>query len=349
MRKRKQKIRKSIRTFYIVLAIGIVAFCSAALFNKLTKKDINQKQELILSYTNKLNTTYTVNLKPNSFVEEKTLQMGKTYITDLIDNINMNFNYSYNLSKKTDIAYSYSIVGVLKGDYSKDGVAHNVWEKEYVLLEKIENEKNSNKIQINENIQIDVNNYNDEIYNFEKTLGMAIDAKLNVQLRVNIDGNIEDTRLKDNYVSDINIELGKKTTQITGDLLDEKGNTLYKTVENSKNNSVSIIMNCLLMIISVLWLRYILKNTTNMNTVRNNYKLELNRILKSCGDKIVKLSRNIELTGKEIIEVKDFGELIKLSEELFKPILYWNSNQKEESEFFVITNSVIYRYILKLK
>ena len=69
-------------------------------------------------------------------------------------------------------------------------------EKEYVLLEKIENKNNSNKIQINENIQIDVNNYNDEIYNFEKTLGMAIDAKLNVQLRVNIDGNIEDTRYK---------------------------------------------------------------------------------------------------------------------------------------------------------
>ena len=51
----------------------------------------------------------------------------------------------------------------------------------------------------------------------------------------------------------------------------------------------------------------------------------------------------------EIIEVKDFGELIKLSEELYKPILYWNSNQKEEAEFFVITNNVIYKFILKVK
>ena len=277
------------------------------------------------------------------------MKYAQTSITPAVDKINMNFNYLYDLSEKTNLSYSYSIVGVLKGDYSKDGISYNVWEKEYILLEKNENKINSDKIKINENIQIDVNKYNDEIYNFEQTLGMAIDAKLNVQLRVNIDGYIKDTKLKDKYVSNIDIELGKKTTQIIGNLSDEKGDALYKTVENKKNNSISIIINCLLIIVSVAWLRYILKNTTNMNTVRNNYKLELNRILKSCGDKIVKLSRNIELSGKEIIEVKDFGELIKLSEELYKPILYWNSNQKEESEFFVITNSVIYIYILKLE
>ena len=90
-------------------------------------------------------------------------------------------------------------------------------------------------------------------------------------------------------------------------------------------------------------------NTTNLNTVRNNYKLELNRILKSCEDKVVKLSKNVELKGKEVIEVNDFGELIKLSEELYKPILYWNSNLKEESDFFVITNNVIYKFVLNAK
>ena len=190
----------------------------------------------------------------------------------------------------------------------------------------------NNTINIKENIPIDVNEYNDEIYNFEKTLGMAITANLNVQLRVNIDGKINDTQINDNYVSNIDIELGEQTTEITGKLTDETEDTLYKTTTNNKNNTVVIAVN-----------------TTNLNTVRNNYKLELNRILKSCEDKIVKLSRNVDLNGKEVIEVNDFGELIKLSEELYKPILYWNSNQKEESEFFVITNSVIYKFILKVK
>ena len=349
MRKRKQKLRKSIRTFYIVLAISVMAFCSATIFNRIVKKDTYDIKEMLLSYTNKLNTTYTVDLKNNNFIEEKTLPMGKTYVTELIDKINMNFDFSYNASKYTELTYSYSVVGVLNGAYSKNGTPQNVWEKEYVLLEKTENKKSNNTINIKENIPIDVNKYNDEIYNFEQTLGMAITANLNVQLRVNIDGKINNTDIKDNYVSDINIELGEQTTQITGKLTDETGDTLYKTTTNNKNNTIVITVNTILIIAALVWLRYISVNTTNLNTVRNNYKLELNRILKSCEDKIVKLSRNIDLNGKEIIEVKDFGELIKLSEELYKPILYWNSNQKEEAEFFVITNNVIYKFILKVK
>lgn len=349
MRKRKQKLRKSIRTFYIVLAISIIAFCSATIFNKTVKKDTYDKKEIILTYTNKLNTTYDVDLKDNKFMDQKTIPMGKTYVTNLIDKINMKFDFSYDASKYTELTYSYSIVGVLNGAYSKNGTPQKVWEKEYVLLEETENKKSNNTINIKENIPIDVNEYNDEIYNFEKTLGMAITANLNVQLRVNIDGKINDTQINDNYVSNIDIELGEQTTEITGKLTDETEDTLYKTTTNNKNNTVVIAVNVILIVAALAWLRYISVNTTNLNTVRNNYKLELNRILKSCEDKIVKLSRNVDLNGKEVIEVNDFGELIKLSEELYKPILYWNSNQKEESEFFVITNSVIYKFILKVK
>lgn len=349
MRKRKQKLRKSIRNFYIVLAISVIAFCSATIFNKVVKKDTYDKKEIILTYTNKLNTTYNVDLKDNKFIDEKTLPMGKTYVTNLIDKVNMHFDYSYEASKYTELTYTYSIVGVLNGTYSKDGIQQKVWEKEYVLLENTENKKTNSTISIKENIPIDVNSYNDEIYNFEQTLGMAITANLNVQLRVNIDGKINNTQISDTYVSDINIELGEQTTTITGKLTDETGDTLYKTTTNSKNNTVIIGVNAILIIVALAWLKYISENTTNLNTVRNNYKLELNRILKSCEDKIVKLSKNIDLNGKEIIEVKDFGELIKLSEELYKPILYWNSSQKEEAEFFVITNNVIYKFILNVK
>ena len=349
MRKRKQKLRKSIRTFYIVLAISIIAFCSATIFKKTIKKDTDDKREIVLTYTNKLNTTYNVDLKDNKFINEETLPMGKIYVTDLIDKVNMKFDFLYDASKYTELTYSYSIVGVLDGAYSKNGTPQKVWEKEYILLDETESKKSSSTINIKENIPIDVSKYNDEIYNFEQILGMAITAKLNVQLRVNIDGKINDTQIKDNYVSDIDIELGEQTTAITGKLTDEIGDTLYKTTTNNKNNTAVIAINAILIVVALAWLRHILTDTTNLNTVRNNYKFELNRILKSCEDKIVKLSRNVDLNGKEVIEVNDFGELIKLSEELYKPILYWNSSQKEEAEFFVITHNVIYKFVLKVK
>ena len=100
--------------------------------------------------------------------------------------------------------------------------------------------------------------------------------------------------------------------------------------------------------VSALCLRYVVLNTRSINVLKNSYKVELNRILKSCDEKIVKLNKKLDVEGKEIIEVKDFGELIKLSEELFKPILYWNNSEKEEAEFFILIDNLIYRYELKV-
>ena len=72
----------------------------------------------------------------------------------------------------------------------------------------------------------------------------------------------------------------------------------------------------------------------------------MNRILRLCQDKIVKVSTRPEVTGN-IVVVRDFGEIVKLSEELFKPILYYMDTETEEAWFSVMSNNVTYRYILK--
>ena len=58
--------------------------------------------------------------------------------------------------------------------------------------------------------------------------------------------------------------------------------------------------------------------------------------------------------SKEIINqpelqvyVKDFGEIIKVSEELFKPILYWESKESTEAWFSVMSNEITYRFIFR--
>ena len=81
--------------------------------------------------------------------------------------------------------------------------------------------------------------------------------------------------------------------------------------------------------------------------MKNTYKLELNKILRICQDKIVQVSSPLQIRGDELVEVKDFQEIIKLSEELAKPILCYISKQEEEALFAVITNGVLYRYVLK--
>ena len=349
MKKNKSKIRKSIRISYIILGITLIFINLTSIYNKLSKQTDNSTTEEILDYTNKFNSSYIVKLKENSFIQQNNLPMGQVYITELIDSINMNLNYYYKASRVSNLTYTYSIIGILQADYTKEGVKQRVWEKEYIIKPETEGNSKNSLIEINESVDIDINKYNSEVYKFEKDLGMPLDAKLSIKLIVDVSSKFDNNLINSDYESDINIELGEKTTQITGKFEDEYSEKLNRNLETlDLSEKVSISINIIIIILAVLWLRHILLNTRNSNIVRNAFKLELNRILKSCEDKLVKVNKKVDVTGKEIIEVKDFGELIKLSEELFKPILYWNNSEKEEAEFFILIDNLIYRYELKV-
>lgn len=347
MNKKKSKIRKSIRNFYIFLAISIIIICISLISNELNKGN-KTVEENILSYQNRFNGNYVVNIKKNEFIKDKTLPMEQIYITDLIDSIDMNLNYLYEATEKAEIKYSYSIVEVLEATYTKNGIKQKVWEEEFNLKPLIENTSTGKNVEIKESVKIDLEKYNKKIYKFEEKYLIGLDATLSIQLRVNIDSVVNEANFNNKYTSDIKINLGEKTTQVYGDF-----NDIAKEYVKSSYGATTIVsillivIYSLIIILAIIWLLHLLLKTKTTNILKNEYKLELNKILKYCGDKIVKLSQPVDLTNKEVIEVKDFGEIIKLSEELYKPVLYWSSSEKEEAEFFVITNTIIYRYKLK--
>lgn len=349
MKNTKLRIRKSLRTFYILLAIAIIIICSILIYSNIGEKNTIVKQE-ILSYNNKLDTNYAVNIKENPYIEDKILPMGKIYVTDLIDSIDMNLNYSYTATKDADIKYQYKIVGILGAYYTNNGVEEKVWEKEYELKPITEAIAKGKNIRISELINIDLDSYNNEIVNFEKEFGMSLNSTLLIQMEVSMISKIGQIEFNNDYFTNIQIGLGQKTTQVQGDLRENESNTIREDYTQIKNrNIIVIVLYIVILVLAVLGLRYVVINTKSINILRNSYKIELNRILKSCNEKIVKLSKKLDLEGKQIIEVKDFGELIKLSEELYKPVLYWEVFEKEEAEFFVITSNIIYRYKLEVK
>ena len=94
-------------------------------------------------------------------------------------------------------------------------------------------------------------------------------------------------------------------------------------------------------------MKYITRNTVAINKIKNNYRKELNRMLRLCQDKLVKIKDKVDIKQENVVDVKDFGEIIKVSEELFKPILYWESKESTEAWFSVMSNEITYRFIFR--
>ena len=87
--------------------------------------------------------------------------------------------------------------------------------------------------------------------------------------------------------------------------------------------------------------------TENKNNVKNEYKVEFNKILRGCEEKLVESNSKIDVEGQNLVDVKEFSEVLKVSEELFKPILYWNNEADEETWFCVLGDNTVYRFVLK--
>ena len=342
------KTRKSIK--YICMTISIILiFISCINMAKIATKNtsINSNKE-IYKYTNKFSYDYKVNLKENKFIPEKTLEMSQNYyVTDLIDNIDLNLKYSYEGTNESTIKYDYQIVGKLTSVYTKDGVEKKIWEREDVLKDTVSRSEVNKKININENLKLDLKDKNALVKEFEDTLGISVASIYSIMLKVNTYTNIEGTEVKNEYIPLVNLSLAEKVTTISGDNnLENSEYISRKYVQSEKLNKSSLVVNVVLFIIGLGIFAYslILKPA---NIVRNEYRQELNRILRLCQDKIIKVSQNPNLEQIKTVDVNDFGEIVKASEELFKPILYWFNDKTDEAEFSVISNDVIYRYILK--
>ena len=342
------KIRKSLKIIGTIISVILFIVSCIGIGNTLMKKNIINENKEIYIYTNRYKYDYSVNVKNNKYVDSKILDMNQeAYVTALIDSIDLNLNYEYESNTKSEINYRYTIDGKINANYSKDGENSNIWQKDYILKEETSNTENTNKINISEKINLNLNEKNKLVKDFEKEMGMTLDAKYIVTLTVKTDTNVDGTDANNEYKSSIEIDLGKKTTTISGENNLEQNRQISKQYEeNGKINVFSLIVYIVILIFSI-YVFVKIFNKQTINVVRNRYRQELNRILRICEEKIVQVSSDPALEKESILDVKEFGEIIKVSEELFKPILYWYNEVNEEAYFYVLCDEMIYRYVLK--
>lgn len=345
--KQKRKMRKSTKFAYVIIATVLILISGTHLLKSFFSNNMTSTTKEIYSYTNKFSYDYNVNLIDNKFINNPEISgQNIAYVTDLIDNVVLNLNYSYSASTTTELKYSYSVVGKMQVVYTKDGEEQKIWQEDDLLLDKSSETISSNTFSFNEEITLDLKNKNELLNEFKQKMGMSIDAiytvLLNVYTYTNFDQDIEN-----NYSASINLDLAEKTTKITGENNKEDAEYISKEVqENSNANVFVIILDFVILAIGIKLLRTILKAGTAYKT-KNEYKQELNRILKLCQDKIVQVSSKPDDKSDNIVIVKDFGEIVKVSEELFKPILYYYDMDNEEAWFSVMSNNIVYRYIFK--
>ena len=119
MKENKTIIKQKPKTI-IVATIAVVLFMLSYLLISTSLNIKTIKEETVLNYNTTSLADYKVKLKENNYFSDKTLTSGGQYITSIIDNIELYYNYNYSSTDQINGDYTYKIVANVNADYKID-------------------------------------------------------------------------------------------------------------------------------------------------------------------------------------------------------------------------------------
>ena len=345
----KVKLSNHVRLTLILLSIIIIAIGSGNLLKSCTNKtDVTIEGKELYKYDNAFNSKSKINLKSNSYVQEDEMTDDQTYLSDLISSIDMDINYNYKASIPSQIMYSYKIEAVMKATYTNTKSTYDVLNKVDVIKEENATTETTNDFSINEKVSIDYEKYHQTMKEFKQQMGITADSQLYIRFTINTKTNVNSKDVDNEYVSNYKISLGDKVALIEEPKDDTTTKSIKTDEQKIQKTNVDIkdlIFNVVLIGVGLIIAIYTFTRTEELKSIRNEFKLELNRILKSYEDKIVEVQDLNNFNMTNATRVKDILQLRKLAEEELVPIYCY---LKEDEAYFIVTKyNNNYVYILK--
>lgn len=343
--------------FIAILIVIIVVFLSLfflantiriLLYRKGDPRDIiyvsNVKDDLI----------YDIVLTPNNYIDNEEVDDGLSYITSLIEYINVNFVYNYQGDEDVSLDYDYYIKANIVSNYIEkinQPTLKPVWNKEFILLDRKYGNTSNSQIKITKQLKVGLKFYNDLINQFSNELDLPVDSVLEIKLVVNVSGKLENNQvLKKEHYMLMSIPLNVKAFDITTSKNFVEEEIIYSKANLKTETSYMLaIINICLTIGTIYLGTYLVRRRCNNNKCK--YFLEKSRLLKEYDDRIVVVRSFINYSKYDIVDIVSFDELINLSNETYEPIIYWERKEKgiNESWYTIIRNKIIYRYVMSKK
>lgn len=344
--------KRKLKSITKILILFVIVFCfTTSLFLLYLYLDYNKNKnnELVYAYNINQNINYTVDLFDNSFIDKNTIHSNEMYISSLIKNIDINYNFDYSATKDAKLKFKYKIISTISGTYNgANNEQGSIWSKEYILLDETTKEIDSKNLFINQNIILDFPKYKEEVESFKKKFGMSVSTKMDIKFVINITGIVNEKEFNKDEVMNLSFPLGVQAFSITENY-DKNINDIIVTTSSSKEFIFANIPTILLLFLISICLFIIFYKKIFKVEEKNEYTKKLSKILKNYGNIIIEITTPINIEDYEIIEVKDIEEMVDLEEELRIPINFYEHIPNYYGEFTLIHNNIVYRYIIEEK
>lgn len=341
---KNKHIRLNNNAYFLLGTILFIFALSQSL--SLLMLSMNIKQEVI-NYKEKGNIDYKVYLKQNDFYENDYLNNNMVYVSSLINKINTTYNYKVEIDKETNMTYDYEIIGqIIIYNSTKENV---FFKKDYILSnKKQETLQNTKEINIEKNIDIDYEYYNNLASKFRRNYGVNSKSDFIVKLKVNYNNDDKSLNIANNKELSITIPLTENEVTINSQSAKVETNKQvlgkkHLTIESSRKLASSIALALISLVIFI----YIIVNLFNEKKPTSKYDKLIKKILKEYDRLIVNTSSPPVLNKDKVLIVDNFQELLDVHDNLGIPIMYYIIEEHKKCTFYINHDDEIFIYKVK--
>ncbi len=338
------KINKRNRVIMLAIVVIIICFVSFSLFDEVKNPQVEEQKVSLYRYNNKSNITYKVFLKPNLLYEKESLDEGGIYVTEFVDYIKAVYNYSFEGEEPVDIKGDYEVIGKIEGfSMDKDKKIVTIWEKNLNISPKKPFQAEDDNFSLKEEIQVNFNEINQFAKQVIETSKINSDVRFTVFMNINISAQTNNGIIEEDLSPMMIIPLNTSYFTISGELGVEKPGNIeaINNIQLPVNRNIVTIYGIGIGVLCVLLVLFIF--LVEEKEPVNPIEKKLKQIFKKHGDRLVALNSEIAATCEQYSEVYSIDDLVRIADEIGKPIMYrYSPNYKDISTLYVSDESQMY-------
>lgn len=348
MKNSEQNINKienglSYRTRILVYSTMFILLTILSIYLVFRYVNTRSNSETVINYSEEGNINYKVSLKDNDYYESEYVEQNKIYIASLINKVEIDFDYAFNIDRDIDCEFSYDIYSEL---IIKDGTGDKEYiHKKYDIMSNKESIENIKQYNFTKHVSIDYDYYNMLASKFKGDYGIDTESYLRVMFVLKKDN--KEISLNDSSMY-VDIPLSERAISINTSPIGQ--NEYKQTIQdaNLESDEMVYLVGMVTIVLIMIVILYLLINRTHQR--RNKYQRQVAKLLREYDRMIVEVTKapNLEDTAR-IIRISEFKELLDVRDNLKLPIMYYERIRNREALFFIEDDEHLYLHVVRNK
>ena len=329
----KKDIDKRIRLSLIAILILMLAIFAHGAYTAYRLPTEVKHDFTTFTYAHSGNFYYTVCLKPNSLYETTTMGEGKTYFRKITERIDTVFGYEFTCDRDAEITGEYEVTACV--------ASADDWEKCFTLIPKTTFNSSGRSASFTENLQIDPAYYEGVLSDVSDEIGVrAQNPALTIRYNIHTVARTDAGNVDESLTPSLAIPLNENAFTIENSA-DEKAGSFKTKKTIVKQNVVDrrrySTAAAILVIILLTAFTFL---TSDAQVTLSKAEKEVISARKKYGDWIADAMDVPIESGQSVISLRSLGDLVKVAEELDKPII-----QKTDA-YYVFDGMLRYEYLV---